>query len=253
MEKIIFEDLAIELAYDKLGSGDKSVILLHGWGVDRTLMVPVAEKLEKFFTVYNIDWPGFGDSPDPPRVYSTTDYTVVLKNFIEKLELINPILIGHSFGCRIALRYASENEISKMVLTGAAGLKPKRGADYYAKVYTYKTLKKLSKLPLLNKVVNTKKYGSDDYQKTSGVMRSTFVKVVNEDVSLLLNKISSEVLLVFGDKDEATPLWMGEYLEKNLPNAGLAIFENDDHYAYLHQLDRFIKVIEIFLKEEINE
>jgi pimeloyl-ACP methyl ester carboxylesterase len=58
------------------------------------------------------------------------------------------------------------------------------------------------------------------------------------------------VLLVWGDQDEATPLWMGKMMEEKMPNAGLAIFEGDDHYAYWHQWDRFNRCLEFFLKEE---
>ncbi|MFV0254761.1 MAG: alpha/beta fold hydrolase [Erysipelotrichaceae bacterium] len=253
MEKILLKELEVEIAYDKIGTGKKSVILLHGWGTDRSLMQPVADKLAKYFTIYNLDWCGFGDSPEPPRAFDTIDYTLVLKQFIKQLAICDPILIAHSFGCRIAMRYASQNSVSKMVLTGAAGLKPKRSLDYYAKVYSYKGLKKIAKLPLFKNIIDPNKWGSTDYKNTSGIMRSTFVKVVNEDVAGLLGSITSEVLLVFGANDEATPLWMGEYLANNLANAGLAIFDNDDHYAYLHQLDRFIKVIKIFLQEEIHE
>lgn len=81
-------------------------------------------------------------------------------------------------------------------------------------------------------------------------MRETLVKVVNDDISDLLPKMDMPVLLVWGDQDEATPLWMGKMMEEKMPNAGLAIFEGDDHYAYWHQWDRFNRCLDVFLKEE---
>ena len=250
MKKIKCEN--IKVAYKESGNGLQAVILLHGWGVglDHKLMEPINKHLSKYFTVYNLDWPGFGESDLPDQAFSTTDYCRILALFIAKLEIENPILIGHSFGCRIALRYAADNPVFKMVLTGAAGLKGKRDLDYYLKVYSYKAGKQLRKLPGFSELGKNVKYGSSDYQAVSGVMRETFVKVVNEDVKDLLPRINCEVLLVYGDLDEDTPIWMGEYLEKHLPNAGLAVFKGDDHYAYLHQLPRFLQVIDIFLKEE---
>jgi pimeloyl-ACP methyl ester carboxylesterase len=79
-------------------------------------------------------------------------------------------------------------------------------------------------------------------------MRKTFVKVVNEDVENLLNKVKAETLLVFGALDDATPLWMAKVMEEKIPNAGLAIFENQGHYAYYYEHERFNLVLEAFLK-----
>ena len=92
-----------------------------------------------------------------------------------------------------------------------------------------------------------KNAGSDDYRNTSGVMRSTFVKIVNEDLKPLLNEIDTETLLVFGENDEATPVAKGKLMEKLMPNAALVVFENDDHFAYFHQAQRFNMVLDAFL------
>ena len=92
--------------------------------------------------------------------------------------------------------------------------------------------------------------GSEDYRNAKGVMRPTFVKVVNDDVSPILNKVVCPVLLVWGEYDTAVPLEMGRQMEREMPEAGLAIFEGDDHFAYWHQPERFNRVLDIFLKED---
>ena len=94
-----------------------------------------------------------------------------------------------------------------------------------------------------------KNAGSEDYRNAQGIMRPTFVKVVNDDVTELLPLVKCPVLLVWGDLDTAAPLWMGKQMEKMMPDAGLAIFTGDDHWAYWHQADRFNRVLDIFLKE----
>ena len=53
---------------------------------------------------------------------------------------------------------------------------------------------------------------------------------------------------MYGDEDEATPLWMGKLMEEKMPNAGLAIFEGYGHYAYWNQSDRFNRVLDVFLE-----
>ena len=78
-------------------------------------------------------------------------------------------------------------------------------------------------------------------------MKKTFVKVVSEDLSPLLPRIQASTLLVWGEKDTETPLWMGQKMEKDIPDAGLVIFEGDDHFAYLHQWSRFVAIVRTFL------
>ena len=78
-------------------------------------------------------------------------------------------------------------------------------------------------------------------------MRETFVKVVNDDVKPLLAKIKCPVILIFGENDDATPLWMGKELESNLADGALIVFENDDHYAYFHQPQRLLAIVDSFL------
>ena len=241
----------LNIYYEKTGDQGKDVILLHGWGQNTEMMAYIASFLGQHFRVYNLDFPGFGKSDTPERSLSCQDYCEIIRKFIEKLEIEEkPIFIRHSFGCRIALRYAYKYGAYKMCLTGAAGIRDKRTLKWYFKTYTYKLGKKV--LKLFNKDISKyqNKVGSTDYQNASGVMRETLVKVVNDDVKDLLPEIKTETLLVFGDKDEATPIEKGKMMEKLMPDATLVIFEGDDHYAYFHQADRFNRVLEAFLRSD---
>lgn len=242
----------VKINYTKAGNSQQVVILMHGWGQNITMMEPIANHLDPSFTVYNLDLPGFGESQTPKTVWGVEEYTKMLKIFIEDNHINKPIIIAHSFGVRIALLYASQNPVYKLVLTGGAGIMPKRGLSYYLKTYTYKFGKLVLSLPGLSKL-KTKfqsRSGSEDYQALDGIMRDSFVKIVNLDLSPVLKDIKAETLLVWGENDDATPLWMGKQMEKEIDNAGLAIFENDGHYAYWNQMPRFLSVIDVFLKED---
>ena len=140
----------------------------------------------------------------------------------------------------------------KLILTGAAGIKPKRSVAYHLRVRTYKMAKIVFKLPGLNKHQESMSrfFGSADYRAISGVMRQSFVKIVNEDLTPLLSQITCPTLLIWGEKDDATPLWMGKIMEKKIPDAGLVVFEDDDHYAYWNQSARFNKISDVFLTDE---
>ena len=246
MANIVIKDLNIY--YEKLGRKGKKVVLLHGWGQNTEMMAFIADFLKQHFIVYNIDFPGFGKSDEPTSAWSCDDYTEFLRDFCLKNKIDNPIFIAHSFGCRIAIRYAYRYGAFKMALTGAAGIRDKRTISWYIKTYSYKLAKKILPKSILDKYQN--KVGSTDYKNANGVMRQTFVKVVNDDITELLPSINCETLLVFGENDEATPVAKGRMMEKLMPNAALVIFENQDHYAYFNEAQRFNLVLDAFLRSE---
>lgn len=248
--EVIINDVKIH--YEKSGSKNRSVILLHGWGQNTLMMKPIADHLSQFFTVYNLDFPGFGQSGIPQETWGVPTYSNMLEQFIKINNIDDPILIGHSFGVRVAIYYAKDHPVSKMIFTGGAGILPKRSLTYYIRTYTYKALKAVLSLPGLGHVKEKmmKNAGSEDYRALTGAMRSSFVEIVNLDLSPYLKDIQSNVLLVWGEHDDATPLWMGKQMERDIPNAGLAVFENDGHYAYFNQMQRFLNVVDIFLEED---
>ena len=242
----------VNTAYRHTGSG-RDVVLLHGWGQNMYMMSAIENHLNQHFSVWNLDFPGFGESGEPPVAWGMDEYTKFLEEFIRINGIKDPILIGHSFGCRAAIRYAAAHSVHKMCLTGAAGIRPKQSESQKLRVKAYKAAKWVLKAShqdaMLKKLQD--RSGSQDYRNAQGVMRETFVKVVNDDVSPLLPKVTCPVLLVWGSLDTAAPLWMGQQMEKEMPDAGLAVFEGDDHFAYWNQADRFNRVLDIFLKEDM--
>ncbi len=240
----------VRTAYRHSGNG-RDVILLHGWGESKDHMAYIEAHLADRCSVYNIDFPGFGESGQPPETWGVPEYRDFLADFIEQNGIEDPVLIGHSFGCRVAIRYAAAyGGVRKMVLTGAAGLRHDQPAGTSLKVKFFKAGKKILQAAgqdaILEKLQN--RAGSEDYRNASGIMRTTFVKVVNDDVRPLLPQVKCPVLLVFGDRDTATPLSDGRIMAEEMPDAGLAVFGGDDHWAFIHQHERFNNVLDIFFK-----
>jgi len=239
MEKIELKNLQIN--YECIGVGP-DVILLHGWGQSIQAFRPTIDFLQGNFRVWTIDLPGFGESQEPISGLSIYDYEKILYEFIEQNKIINPTLIGHSFGGRIAIIYASRNEnINKLVLTGAAGIKPRRSVVYRYKVMHYKFMKFLCKTPFYSQFKNDllSTSGSTDYKNASSVMKETLIKVVNEDLTYLLDKIEVETLLYWGENDDATPIKDGEVMHKLIMKSELVTKENSGHYAYLENNSDF--------------
>jgi len=245
----------LKIHYRVSGTG-KNVILLHGWGANVDSFQPVHNYLDKQFQVYAIDLPGFGHSEAPVNIWGTVEYTNLVRQFLHAFHIENPILIGHSFGGRLAIRLATTEKVNKLILVDSAGIRPRRKPNYYFKVYSYKLLKRAANLPILrNYLQNTvenvkKKVGSTDYQNASGVMRDILVKVVNEDLRELLPKIQVPTLLIWGENDSATPVADGKLMEKLLPDAGLVILKNAGHFSYLDKLNEFLLIVNHFLQED---
>lgn len=234
------------------GTGS-DIILLHGWGQNIAMMQPIHDHLKQFHRVWTLDFPGFGESPEPPSAWDVYDYTKMVAAFITHFEIEAPTLMGHSFGGRVSIIYAGQqNQLTKVVLFDAAGVKPKRGLDYYAKVYSYKLGKKLTSVPGLKQIQAKMKTnaGSSDYQQASPIMKQVLSKVVNEDLQYLMPKISVPVLLIWGALDDATPVSDAKIMEKLMPNAGLVVLPGVGHYAYLERLPQVLTILDSFLSDE---
>ncbi|MFR0835728.1 MAG: alpha/beta fold hydrolase [Barnesiella sp.] len=198
----------VDLQYRVTGEG-QPVILLHGWGCNMNTLQSIETSLAPYFKVYNIDFPGFGDSSIPKEIWGIEEYTRLLEEFIDYQNITDPILLGHSFGGRVTILYSSRNRVRKAILVDAAGIKPKRPLKYYIKIYSFKTYKHLLPFLIGKKKAEEKiemyrrKAGSSDYNALSGMMRNIFTKIVNEDLTPVLSSIVP--VLYVGKNDTATP------------------------------------------------
>ncbi|MCL1872616.1 MAG: alpha/beta hydrolase [Clostridiales bacterium] len=245
----------IKINYQEAGSGHP-VLLLHGWGANLASLGPVQQALAQGFQLFCLDLPGFGASAPPPAPWGSDDYADLLEKFLAAKAIEKPIILGHSFGGKLAAILGIRGLAQKLILVGSAGIPPKRGPDYYARVYSYKLAKRVLGLPGLSRFKTKalarweKANASSDYQQASGVMRTTFVKVVNEDLRRHLPRITVPTLLVWGELDTATPPPDGQLMEKLIPDSGLVILEGAGHYAYLDKLPEFLLICESFLAPE---
>lgn len=244
----------MNIFYKKAGSG-KKVVLLHGWGCKADTLLAVFKYLSMKYEVYALDFPGFGQSDPPDKPWDVTDYMNMLVKFFDKLGIDKASLIGHSFGGRVSILFSSHypGRIEKVVLTGSAGIIPKRTFKYYFKVYKFKLMKKIYLMVSKGADIEAKldkfykKYGSKDYQE-SGILRQTFVKVVNQDLRPYLHKIKAPTLLIWGDQDQDTPLYFAHIMEKEIPDAGLVVFKGAGHYAYLEKINDFNIIVDRFFE-----
>ncbi|MEG2621173.1 MAG: alpha/beta hydrolase [Bacilli bacterium] len=222
----------------------KTIVLLHGWGQNVEMMDMVGKPFSDDFRIINIDLPGFGKSDVPSYAMNINDYATIIKELLNKLAVDKPILIGHSFGGRIAIKYASKNKVDKVILLSSPHKgHPKNGVKV-------KLLKQIKKIPGLKKIEIWAKnhIGSDDYKNASPIMKEILVNTVNENLSDDAKKIEVPTIIIFGSLDNQVPLEDVRELETLIPDAGLIVYDGCSHYAYLEKINQTISIIRKFIK-----
>lgn len=238
--KIRIQDTDIN--YIQYGKG-KDIVLLHGWGQNIAMMKPLGDHFSDHFRITILDLPGFGESDEPKESWTINQYANFLDEFLTAIDVKKPIVMGHSFGGRVAIRYSARNSIEKLVLFGSPCIRIEEKLSLYVRI-----LKKLKTLPLLDKFGEyMKKYiGSRDYKAASPIMRQTLVEVVNEDLSKYAREIEEPTLLIWGEHDTEAPVSDAKELEKIMIDAALIILPGT-HYAYLENLSQVVNILNSFL------
>jgi len=233
-----FKDKKIH--YKTIGKKGEWIVFLHGWGgsVDSFLAVAKCFKNNRCLL---LDFPPFGKSEQIDDVWELEDYVCLLKELLDFLKIDNIKLIAHSFGGRVAILFASiYNNVSKMILTDSAGIRPKKKLIVWFKIKKYKLLKKLG--------FKQKNKGSKDYQALSDNMKKTFVKIVNRHLEKECLKISCPTLIIFGEKDKTTPIYMAKKLNSLIKDSEVIIFKNAGHFAYLDKFNDFVIISNKFME-----
>lgn len=218
-------------------------MFLHGYLANKETFIYQKNFLQNYFNLHLIDLTGFGEKAFMPYPYDLTDYANEVKDYIKENGLKKPHVVAHSFGGRIAIKLASENRdlFDKIVLTGAAGLKPKFSLKKFCKASLFKILKKFVRKERL------KNFYSSDYNSLSPVMKKSFILIVNEHLDDKLADIENQTLIIFGKNDKETPVYFAKRLQKGIKNSKLILLENAGHFAFIDQATKFNLEVREFL------
>lgn len=231
------------------GSGTPPILLLHGWGGDVNALNAIAEPLAQHRQVISLSFPGFGSSPEPPESWGTWEYVDFLNDWLGQQITGAVDVIGHSFGGRIsiglAVRYPSL--VGRMVLIDSSGLKPRRSLKTRLKILTAKGMSRTSRIVggRLREIIDRQRerLGSEDWRQASPVMRGTLVRILKEDLKRELANITTPTLLVWGNEDNETPLFMAKVMDRLIPDAKLSVIEGAGHFCYLERTGEVVSQI----------
>lgn len=239
---------------------EPTVFVLHGWGAKLEVYRSIAAVTAAKYRTVLFDFPGFGGSDEPKEPWDVSRYTAFTAAFINSFGCKNVILIGHSFGGRVIIKLTTEHrnlcqfDVEKIILTDSAGIRPKRSFRSKCRTRVFKTAKWFVRKPPFRTIWPDgldrlqKKFGSADYAAASPMMRQCMVRVVNEDLTHLMPEIRQPVLLIWGDRDTATPLSDAQRMEQLMPDAGLVRLEGAGHFSFLDQPYVYRAVLQSFLK-----
>ena len=237
--RIIINDRKVNLI--QYGEGENEVVLLHGWGQNIQMMDYIGQRLiNSHITI--LDFPGFGDSEEPKESMNVQEYAEWLAILLESLQIENPILIGHSFGGRVAIKYASMYSVEKVVLLATPCIRHRKKPNLKEKIY------KIVKKTPFGEIIR-RRVGSPDYNNATPIMRETLVKVVNEDLLEDAKKITAPTLIFAGLNDTAVNI-EDTYIQANSMLNAAVIEQNGTHYAYLENIDQTAIVINEFIRPQ---
>ena len=243
--QIVVNEIVTNYQIIESESSKEPLLILHGWQRDLSEWVPVAERLSDQYKVILLDLPGFGGTNKAEADFDTYDYANFCEEFLKKLKVEKCAVLGHSFGGRIGIVLAAKtNLVSKLILVDSAGLREKESPLTKIKRAMFKLIFKILPKPISIRVKNL--LGSEDY-KSSGSLRNTFVKVVNQDLSSLLSEIKAETLIIWGSEDPVLSVSQTKIFKKLIPKSKVRIVWSASHSPHIEKPESFFETISQFL------
>ncbi len=230
-----------------------TIIILHGWGLKGSVygkLIAILRK--KDYKVFAPDLPGFASKSLVKDSMVLDDYVEFIHRFIEKNKLSKPILIGHSFGGRIAIKYVWRypEDVSKIILTGVPVIRHQSLGKKLAYVAAIIGGKILRAFPIqvqdISRKVLYRSIGEWDYYK-AGPLRQVFKNIIGEELIIYVKSIQIPVLLVWGGDDHITPFSDVEKIKKLIPYAQSIIVSNADHKLPYLKPQEFFAAVQSFL------
>ncbi len=236
-KQILVNDLKVN--YKTFGEG-KPFLILHGWGSKSDRWEKVAELLVKNnIQIIIPDLPGFGQSQEPKTAWNLDNYEKWLWEFTRKVPQLNRqfYLAGHSFGGALAAKFAIKynQEIIKLFLISSACVRKNTTVKklFYRLAKITKLVSFLPNYELFRKAAYKFVLRKSDYPHVSGIMKEIYLKVILDDLSYKINFLKVPTVLIWGDKDESTPLNQAHFIHNQIPNSVLCVIPGADHLPHI--------------------
>jgi len=238
----------------------QTVVLLHGWGKWLSVQAHYQETIKEFqkkgYTVCIPDMPGFGASPAPIHPLVLYDYAEFIDNYIKKNNITSPILIGHSFGGRVIIKYVSsfQSNVSAIILSGTPGYSPVKKIKWLILVLMSKIGKIVFTIPGLRNVSDKVRgwfyyiVGARDYYRAQDSMRQTFKNIVGEKLESMMKRIQIPTLMIWGESDSIVPVCIARKMNKVICDSKLFVISHVGHNVLIDQPKTFVQEVDAFIQ-----
>ena len=231
----------MKLSVWQAGEG-KDILFLHGYLSNKECFHAQLVYFSRHFRVTALDFPGFGGAEPLPAAWSVGDYAAWTREAVLSLGLKFAHVVAHSFGGRVAVKLLSQGDcFDKAVLTGCAGIVPRRTFSYHVRVKTYRIVKRIAP------AFAERAFGSAEYRTLPPVMRESYKKIVNEDLREQARRISRPVLFLHGTRDETVPPASVRVYLSCIAGSRACWLEGCGHFAFLDDPLAFNAATEEFL------
>ena len=250
-KQIILKNFLVNYLSSQIDNPKSSIIFIHGWQSESNVWLDLINRFSDDYNCYALDLPGFGKSELPKTALTNSDYCNIVEEFAAKLKLENYVFVGHSNGGAIGIKLAARNteHLQKLILISSAGIRQK-SPDTTIKNYIAKILKPLFK-PAFMKPLRLSIYkamGGEDYVN-AGSNTKTYINIISEDLTEVLDQIEKPTLLIWGASDVPTPLAFGEIMHSRIKNSVLEVLDGD-HFVFLKEKAKVYNLILNFIVKE---
>ena len=241
-----------EMNYEFVNNNTElTVLFLHGWGLSGKSFDAIINRMKQVSYI-KVDLFGFGNSEEPKSYFDVYEYAYQIFLLLRKNNVNKVVIVGHSFGGRLAIILSSifDIDVQVLVLTASAGLN-KFSLKKYLKIKLFKCVKVLVKLGVFSdKILG--KFGSRDYKDASPKMQKILSKVVNQDLTFLLKNIDTKVMLVWDKKDKDTPYWICRKINKLTSGSQIVLYKHGGHFTAFRNTNKFSDLLNNVLDIDIN-
>ena len=208
----------------RYGQATSWVLALHGWARTHTDFDQIlcSGSSDNEIDAIALDLPGFGAAQEPTGPWGSLDYAHLVAGVLDEMGE-DVVVVGHSFGGRVAVQLAVEHpdRVSALVLTSAPVCSAPRQARTAPRLaHRYRLIRSLARAHVLSpqRLEDARvRFGSRDYAAASGVMRQVLVRVVNEIYDSEMSSISCPIELLWGEEDRDVPPEVAQAVLAQIP------------------------------------
>lgn len=229
------------------------ILILPGWKLSGALYDGLVSEFKKNgYKAFVLDLPGFGNVPVDVDSFTLDDYVGFVNAFMKSQKINKAILLGHSFGGRLAIKFAYSypGKVEKLILTGVPIIRTMTLKKRIASLAAFLGKRVLAIFPepfqdFFRKILYFS-IGEWDYYK-SEKLRNIFLRVINEDLVDYVKKLSIPILLAWGENDTITTVTDVEKIKKLRHGIESAIVSRGRHRLPIEDPETFVRICQTFL------